>query len=134
MGSRCETGAVPATVSGEPLPSNWGIGQRPASQETCLRRRPRPAGTSQRCVALRGPRPRGTSEATCRVVKGGRNMHPILLSVLAAAQAVPEPAEDPDEDIVVTAAREPVAAQNSVVPVLAVREEVGRGLAIDLPM
>jgi vitamin B12 transporter len=60
-------------------------------------------------------------------------MHAILLLAVAATPSVPGPVEDPDQDIVVTAAREPVAAQESVVPVIAVREEVGRGLAIDLP-
>ena len=38
-----------------PSPPSGEIAQRPASQETCLRRRPRPAGTSLRCVAPRGP-------------------------------------------------------------------------------
>ena len=99
MGSRCETGAVPATVSGGPLPWNGGIGQRPASQETCLRRRPRPAGTSQRCVALRGLAPRGTSEAT-PVVAFRRKPCPIDLLFATATLATP--------NILVTGSREAV--------------------------
>src|SRR5688572_16544451 len=52
-------------------------------------------------------------------------MHHILFlaAAAAAAPAVPDPAEDQSGDIVVTASREPVEAEATVVPVLTVREE-----------
>jgi vitamin B12 transporter len=55
-------------------------------------------------------------------------MHPILFLVAAAAAAppAPDPADDADRDIVVTASREPTEAQDSVVPVTTVRQEVIR--------
>lgn len=58
-------------------------------------------------------------------------MIPCLL--FALAQTDPEPADGADEDIVVTAAREPVTAQQSVAPVTEIGEEVNRGIAIGQP-
>jgi vitamin B12 transporter len=61
-------------------------------------------------------------------------MHPILL--IAAAAADPAPAPQKPDDIVVTASREPVEAEDSVAPILTMREEVRPGphlpLAADL--
>src|SRR3954470_10985277 len=53
MGSRWKPGAVPATVSGELAIRKGCRSDRAVSQETCLRRRPHPAGISQGCVAPR---------------------------------------------------------------------------------
>ena len=52
-------------------------------------------------------------------------MNSILIVSLAAAAAAPAPeiAEEEERDIVVTASREPVEAEDSVVPVLSVKQE-----------
>jgi vitamin B12 transporter len=49
-----------------------------------------------------------------------------LFLAAAAAAPAPDPADDPDRDIVVTASREPIEAQDSVVPITTVRQEVIR--------
>jgi vitamin B12 transporter len=60
-------------------------------------------------------------------------MHPILF--LAAAASAPEaPPEAERNDIVVTASREPVEAQESAIPVIILRSEVSRSEALRLPM
>src|SRR5687768_6939563 len=55
-------------------------------------------------------------------------MNPLLFLAAAAAAAAPapDPADDPASDIVVTASREPKEAQESVMPVTTVRQEVIR--------
>jgi vitamin B12 transporter len=55
-------------------------------------------------------------------------MNPILIVTLAAAAAAPEPdpAAKEESDIVVTASREPVELQDSVVPVATVKQEETR--------
>jgi vitamin B12 transporter len=62
-------------------------------------------------------------------------MHPVLFLAAAAASS-PDPYDDQNRDIVVTASREPVEAQEAVVPLITVRsrEVVGRGGALDLPI
>ena len=62
-------------------------------------------------------------------------MNPILIISLAAAAAAPQPdpAVDAESDIVVTASREPVEAQNSVVPVTTLKQEEIRRLP-ELPI
>src|SRR6185437_10851979 len=112
MGSRWKAGAVPATVSGERLPDKRGSAQGPASQETCLRRRPRPAGISLRRVAPLGPcaraaPPRRHLDVSFQEVA----MNILILISAVAAQAADDPA------IVVTASRAPVAAEDSAASV-----------------
>ena len=54
-------------------------------------------------------------------------MNPIIfIAAAAAAEPLPEPHEGEEKDIVVTASRAPVEAQDSVVPILTVKEEETR--------
>src|SRR5439155_3507771 len=102
-GKPVQSGAVPATVSGEPLFTTKRPGNDPQSQETCLRCRPRPAGTSLRRVAsseLCAP----AAPPWRHVRRQWRNNMNSLLLLLAAASA---PA-DAEQDIVITASRLPI--------------------------
>src|SRR5687768_8413935 len=67
--------------------------------------------------------PGGSTSETAAVVEGGRKMNPILIIAAAAAAPAPDPTGAEEADIVVTASRQPVEAQDSVVPVQSVKEE-----------
>ena len=108
MGSRWKSGAVPATVSGEPLPSKWGDkastrepGDLPSPSSAPGRDQPAVRGAA---AALR---PRGSSETTSVRVVSRRIPHVTIHRCFSpiAVQAQTE--------IIVTAAREPVEAEDS---------------------
>src|SRR3954454_24169598 len=113
MGSRWESGAVPATVSGEPPLLKGGTRQRPAKSGDL----PPPSSASGReQPAVRGTRGLFRLHVPPRrhvdVVRRRDEMNALLL---LAAVAAPTQKDRPDDAIVVPAAREPETREEAPV-------------------